>query len=383
MDNPSRPIGTLETTAICAGVAALAGFGAFALLLLLGGWSFLQGAFGGIVVAAILLPLLSLTVGRPKAQPAGAQDPTADVAAREAPGTPGQPAEPHLAPRDLNAPSPHKDGVDVSVISDTRHESMNDPTVNKAISPGPDGTPRIETAPATRIPSPAPINAADAAVARPVGATTNPSPQAQPAPLDGAVISPEPPADSADRPRMTRNEAAETGVPRPTPSATHAAQSYNEVDPVDTGASASAKAARAPKAHAAASPKEVAPKAAPAPAAVEPEPKAAGSSVSGTDVPDGQEKKPETLSAPKDGKGDDLKKIKGVGPKLEKLCNEMGFWHYSQIANWSAEEVAWVDQNLVGFKGRVTRDDWVSQAALLASGGETEFSKRVDKGGVY
>jgi hypothetical protein len=71
------------------------------------------------------------------------------------------------------------------------------------------------------------------------------------------------------------------------------------------------------------------------------------------------------------------------GPKLEKLCNSLGFYHFDQIANWTADEVAWVDQNLEGFKGRVTRDNWVEQARLLASGGETEFSKKVDKGDVY
>ena len=92
--------------------------------------------------------------------------------------------------------------------------------------------------------------------------------------------------------------------------------------------------------------------------------------------------KPATLSAPKDGKGDDLKKIKGIGPKLEALCNRLGFYHYDQIASWTAEEVAWVDQNLEGFKGRVSRDNWVDQAKTLASGGETEFSARVEKGDV-
>jgi NADH-quinone oxidoreductase subunit E len=45
--------------------------------------------------------------------------------------------------------------------------------------------------------------------------------------------------------------------------------------------------------------------------------------------------------------------------------------------------VAWVDQNLEGFKGRVSRDNWVEQAKTLASGGETEFSARVKKGDVY
>ncbi len=93
--------------------------------------------------------------------------------------------------------------------------------------------------------------------------------------------------------------------------------------------------------------------------------------------------RPEALDAPRDGKADDLKKIKGVGPKLEKVCNELGFYHFDQIANWTEAEVAWVDDNLKGFKGRVSRDNWVEQAKTLAAGGETEFSTRVGKGDVY
>jgi NADH-quinone oxidoreductase subunit E len=93
--------------------------------------------------------------------------------------------------------------------------------------------------------------------------------------------------------------------------------------------------------------------------------------------------KPEGLAAARGGKADDLKQIKGIGPKLEILCNSLGFYHFDQIANWSADEVAWVDENLEGFKGRVTRDTWVEQAKILAAGGTTEFSTRVDKGGVY
>lgn len=78
---------------------------------------------------------------------------------------------------------------------------------------------------------------------------------------------------------------------------------------------------------------------------------------------------PAGLSAPKDGKADDLKLIVGIGPKLEALCNRLGFFHFDQIANWTAGEVAWVDENLEGFKGRVTRDKWVVQARILAAGG--------------
>lgn len=93
--------------------------------------------------------------------------------------------------------------------------------------------------------------------------------------------------------------------------------------------------------------------------------------------------RPEALSAPRNGKPDNLKEIKGIGPKLEQLCHEMGFYHFDQIAAWSEAEVAWVDQNLEGFKGRVSRDNWIQQAKILADGGETAFSKRVEDGDVY
>ena len=94
-------------------------------------------------------------------------------------------------------------------------------------------------------------------------------------------------------------------------------------------------------------------------------------------------KKPRTMKAPRKAGADDLKMIKGVGPKLEKLLNTLGFYHFDQIAKWSAEELSWVDENLEGFKGRASRDEWVSQANTLAKGEMTEFSSRVSKGDVY
>ncbi len=97
----------------------------------------------------------------------------------------------------------------------------------------------------------------------------------------------------------------------------------------------------------------------------------------------GEAGKPEMLDAPRDGKADDLKMIKGVGPKLEAVLNGLGIWHFDQIAAWGADEVDWADRNLVGFKGRVSRDGWVEQAAALAKGLETEFSKRAKKDGIY
>ncbi len=91
-----------------------------------------------------------------------------------------------------------------------------------------------------------------------------------------------------------------------------------------------------------------------------------------------KEKKPKTLSAPRKAGADDLKLISGVGPKLEGTLNEMGFWHFDQIAKWGPSEIAWVDSRLK-FKGRIERDDWMAQAKILAEGGETEFSKRSKK----
>jgi NADH-quinone oxidoreductase subunit E len=82
--------------------------------------------------------------------------------------------------------------------------------------------------------------------------------------------------------------------------------------------------------------------------------------------------KPKTLKAARKSGADDLKRIKGVGPKLEKILNSLGFFHFDQVASWSETEMAWVDQNLEGFKGRATRDNWVAQAKELMSSQETD-----------
>ena len=137
------------------------------------------------------------------------------------------------------------------------------------------------------------------------------------------------------------------------PNDTSAAPSAPEPAPVSEPAPAAAPVAQAPKAEA-------------------PEVEAVEDAV-----------RPEALSGARNGGADDLKMIKGVGPKLEIMLNELGFYHFDQIAGWSAAEVAWVNDNLTGFKGRVSRDNWVEQARKLASGQETEFSKRVSDGDVY
>ena len=90
------------------------------------------------------------------------------------------------------------------------------------------------------------------------------------------------------------------------------------------------------------------------------------------DVP-GEGSKPAALDAARGGVADKLQTIEGIGPALEKLCHELGIFHFDQIASWGAAEVAWMDSNLKGFKGRVTRDRWVAQAKLILDVGIEEF----------
>ncbi len=81
-------------------------------------------------------------------------------------------------------------------------------------------------------------------------------------------------------------------------------------------------------------------------------------------------KRPKGMEKP--AKPDDLKMISGVGPKIEKILNELGIFTFAQIAAWKKAEREWVDTYLK-FSGRIERDDWVKQAKALAKGGEAEY----------
>jgi predicted flap endonuclease-1-like 5' DNA nuclease len=73
------------------------------------------------------------------------------------------------------------------------------------------------------------------------------------------------------------------------------------------------------------------------------------------------------LTHPGHGKPDDLTQIKGVAKVVERRLHRVGVFYFWQIAAWSAEDVAYVDRQLADYKGRIERDDWVSQAAVLAA----------------
>ena len=115
---------------------------------------------------------------------------------------------------------------------------------------------------------------------------------------------------------------------------------------------------------------EIRPEPAPAMQPRRPEPVAAPASP----APEG---KPKIAAAV--GRPDDLRKIKGVGPKLNTLLGDLGVARFDQIAVWGAAEIAEVDGYLGNFKGRIERDNWVDQAGFLAGNDIAGFEAKYGK----
>lgn len=91
--------------------------------------------------------------------------------------------------------------------------------------------------------------------------------------------------------------------------------------------------------------------------------------------------RPAGMAAARNGTPDNLQRISGVGPTNEKTLHSLGFFHFDQIAAWTAEEVAWVDDHLK-FGGRIEREEWTNQARLLGEGNEEEFRRLYGTGGL-
>jgi predicted flap endonuclease-1-like 5' DNA nuclease len=112
-----------------------------------------------------------------------------------------------------------------------------------------------------------------------------------------------------------------------------------------------------------------------APAVVKPEPAPAP-------APEPVAAAPEPAPAPAaPAAADDLARIKGVGPKLVALLGELGVTSFAQIAAWTDEDVSRIDAQLGRFAGRITRDQWVEQAKLLAARDEAGFAERFGRNG--
>ena len=86
-----------------------------------------------------------------------------------------------------------------------------------------------------------------------------------------------------------------------------------------------------------------------------------------------KKEKPKEEAAPKKeataAGDDDLKKLSGVGPVLEKKLHEAGVTSFAQIAAWGPADIEEFDEKL-SFKGRIEREGWVDQAKKLAAGEE-------------
>lgn len=63
---------------------------------------------------------------------------------------------------------------------------------------------------------------------------------------------------------------------------------------------------------------------------------------------------------------DDLKRVKGIGPFIEKKLNSIGIYTFRQIANFTPEDEDKVNEVIEFFSGRIRRDNWAGQADGLA-----------------
>jgi predicted flap endonuclease-1-like 5' DNA nuclease len=76
----------------------------------------------------------------------------------------------------------------------------------------------------------------------------------------------------------------------------------------------------------------------------------------------------EPVPAAQPATGDDLTRIKGLGPKIADQLSMLGITTFTQIAAWDEAEIDRIDAQLGRFQGRIRRDDWPGQAKLLAAG---------------
>lgn len=189
------------------------------------------------------------------------------------------------------------------------------------------------------------------------------------------------------RPESVKQAAAPQPAPKPTPKTeepalnvvalkpavvAEAVTQSADADPAKLATEApkaAAKAAGAAKPavrpeRAKAAPKPKRAEAAAAPATASPAEKKAPTAPAASIMPE-DFRPPRAVSKP--AIPDDLKQLPGVGPKLEQVLNSLGVWTYDQVAGWSPEEIAYVE-DMTGLNGRITADDWLEQAARLASG---------------
>jgi predicted flap endonuclease-1-like 5' DNA nuclease len=75
---------------------------------------------------------------------------------------------------------------------------------------------------------------------------------------------------------------------------------------------------------------------------------------------------------------DNLQRVGGISAEIENLLNTHGVTRYSQVAGWSSAEIGRLE-GLLGFNGRISRENWIEQAQILANGGATAYSREFDR----
>ena len=88
---------------------------------------------------------------------------------------------------------------------------------------------------------------------------------------------------------------------------------------------------------------------------------------------------PPTPTGAPDPEGDDLRRIKGIGPKLATLLATLGVTRFEQIANWNEDDLVQIDSRLGAFQGRPQRDNWIEQAKLLAADDTAAYEAKFGK----
>lgn len=89
--------------------------------------------------------------------------------------------------------------------------------------------------------------------------------------------------------------------------------------------------------------------------------------------------KPLVLSFPKSSGKDNLKKIKGINSKIETELNNLGIYHFEQIAKWSNKNCDWIE-SFLDIPGCAKNNQWIEQAKILQCGNETIYSQKVEDG---
>ena len=194
------------------------------------------------------------------------------------------------------------------------------------------------------------------------------------------------PVESEEKPAVAQPEATAPVAPAPKAPAPKVKAPVKPKAPAKPKATAPKAEVKSPASKAtvkkaavskATKPKAAAPKPA---AAKDVAPKAEKPKSSKAAAPKAAAPKAAAPKAAKASKGpDNLRLIKGLGPKLNTMLNDLGVTRFDQIAALDAAAVAALDAKLGTFAGRITRDNFVDQAGLLAKGDVAGFEAKYGK----